>query len=65
MKNEKYYTHNQLMAGTVYIIIDESDISGKRYFNTLVGRIDNPEKTCLFDYKICDFNINYQYILLY
>ena len=47
----------------IFLVVDESDIGGKRFFNTLVGTIDNPEKTYLLDCRICNTNANHQYVV--
>ena len=33
----------------VFLVVDESDISGKKYLNVLVGALDEPETTFLID----------------
>ena len=37
---------------TDYLVIDESEISGKQYFNALVGNIEEPDKMFLFDCRV-------------
>ena len=36
------------------MVIDEADVSGRKYKNTLVGDLDQPEATYLLHCKILD-----------
>lgn len=47
----------------VYIVIDESEISGKQYFNTLVGNIEEPDKIFLFDCRVCNTKSDHHYVV--
>jgi len=47
----------------IFLIIDESEISGKQIFNTLIGIITEPKKTYLLDCRICDASVNKQYVI--
>jgi len=47
----------------IFLIIDESEISGKQIFYTLIGIITEPEKTYLLDCRICDGSVNQQYVI--
>ena len=44
-------------------MIDESEISGKQYFNILVGNIEEPDKMFLLDCCVCDTKFDYQYVV--
>ena len=37
----------------IFLVIDESEKNGKKYFNIFVGRIGEPLKTILVECKLC------------
>lgn len=54
----------QLLVGKkVFLLTDESEINGKKYFNTLVGAIDDPENTYLVDCRVCEVSADSQYVV--
>jgi len=54
----------QLLIGKkVILIIDESEITGKKFFNTLIGSIDDPTKTFMVDCRVCEVSADCQYVV--
>jgi hypothetical protein len=47
----------------VFLVTDESDINGKKYFNTLIGTLDNPEKTYIVDCRVCEVSVDQHYVV--
>ena len=47
----------------IFMVIDEADISGCKYLNTLVGDIEKPETTYLLHCKILDVSPNQQTVI--
>ena len=42
---------------------DESEISGNKFFNTLIGSIVDPEKTYLLNCRVCEVSADHQYVV--
>ncbi|KAG0436511.1 hypothetical protein DMUE_4189 [Dictyocoela muelleri] len=42
----------------MFVVVDESEIKKKKYFNVLAGCIDEPKKIYFFDYIFCDLPLN-------
>ena len=61
--NEICNIRNIISGQQIFVIIDESDISGKRFFNTLIGKMNNQGKTYLIDCRIWNINSNHQYVV--
>ena len=49
---------NILPDKVIFMVIDEADISGSKYVNTLVGDVEQPETTYLLHCKILDASPN-------
>ena len=47
----------------IFMVIDEADISGSKYLNTLVGDMEHPETTYLLHCKILDASPNQQTVI--
>ena len=54
---EAFKVHNFISGKKIFLVIDESDVSGKRIFNTLVSTIDIPAKLVVLMsiIKCCSF----------
>ena len=55
---------NILSDKVIFMVIDEADISGSKYVNTLVGDVEQPEITYLLHCKILDASPNQQIVVL-
>ena len=62
-KCEVIQTHNILSDKIIFMVIDEADVSGCKYINTLVGEIDQLEATYLLHCKILDTSPNQQTVI--
>ena len=47
----------------IFLVVDETDVSGRRFFNTLIGIISEPQKTYLIDCRTCEGSVNQQYVV--
>ena len=54
---------NILSDKVIFMVIDKTDISGSKYVNTLVGDVEQPEKTYLLHCKILDAPPNQQTVV--
>ena len=54
---------NILSDIVIFMVIDEADISGPKYINTLVGDVEQPETTYLLHCKILDASPNQQTVI--
>ena len=54
---------NILSDKVIFMVINEADISGSKYVNTLVGDIEQPEITYLLHCKILDASPNQQTVV--
>ena len=60
---EMLQVQNLISEKKIFVIVDESDISGKRIFNALIGTIENPDRTYLIDCRICYTSFNHQFVV--
>jgi len=60
---EMLKVRNLITGQMIFIVIDETDIYGKKYFNTLIGTVSNPDKTYLLDCRVQDGTVNHQYVV--
>ena len=54
---------NILADKVIFMVIDEADISGSKYVNTLVGDVEQPETTYLLHCEILNASPNQQTVL--
>ena len=54
---------NILSDKVIFMVIDEANISGSKYVNTLVGVVEQPETTYLLHCKILDASPNQQTVI--
>ena len=52
-----------ILSNVIFMVIDEADISGSKYVNTLVGDIEQPETTYLLYCMILDASPNQQTVV--
>ncbi|OAF70739.1 hypothetical protein A3Q56_01396 [Intoshia linei] len=59
MERIKKYCINKL----ILIIMDETDLNGYKYINTMIGTLETPQNVILYDCKNSTSNMNGQMII--
>lgn len=54
---------NLIQGENIFLVIDESELCGKKYFNTLIGLLKEPNKTYLIDCRVCDGSIDQRFVI--
>ena len=62
-EKETLWIQNLLKGKNIFTVIDEAEVAGAKYINTLVGNVESPEKTFLLHCKQLPASVNSQTVI--